>query len=164
MYTQIRSNPLQCTSKPPCEVDRLNVHSIRFESMRIQCGRNQCAFDAHSMRIECVVWTGLNKTNHWTMDWNTGGFTPGFYYFLGCSFVRVLPEDGSTTSWSQCLVALLHGQGRDREEVEQLQAAEAIVAGWLLNSARMITARLVQEISRSRGDRGWTANMQDASG
>ena len=61
MYTQIRSNPLQCASKPPREVDRLNAHSIRFESMRIQCGRNQCAFNAHSMRIECVVWTGLYR-------------------------------------------------------------------------------------------------------
>ena len=64
MYTQIRSNPLQCASKPPREVDRLNAHSIRFESMRIQCGRNQCAFDAHSMRIECVVWTGLKDASY----------------------------------------------------------------------------------------------------
>ena len=56
------------------------------------------------------------------MDLNTGmesgmdyglSFIPGFY-FIGRSFVRTLPEDGNAASLSQCLVALLHGQGRDR--------------------------------------------------
>ena len=45
--------------KPPREVDWLNAHSIRIGSMRIQCGRNQCALNAHRMRIRCPVWTGL---------------------------------------------------------------------------------------------------------
>ena len=56
------------------------------------------------------------------MDWNTGidsgmdyglSFMPGFYFIVRL-FMCALPEDGNATSLSQYLVALLHGQGRDR--------------------------------------------------
>ena len=43
------ANPVRTGFKPPREVDWLNAHSIRIGSMRIQCGRNQCALNAHSM-------------------------------------------------------------------------------------------------------------------
>ena len=40
-----KANPVRSGFKPPREVDWLNAHSIRIGSMRIQCGRDQCAFD-----------------------------------------------------------------------------------------------------------------------
>ena len=39
------ADPVRTGFKPPREVDWLNAHSIQIGSMRIQCGRNQCAFD-----------------------------------------------------------------------------------------------------------------------
>ena len=59
-------------------------------------------------------------SNHWTGLWTGTGiwnglstiFIPGFYYFLGRSFVRALP---------QCLVVLSHCQGREREEVAAIK-------------------------------------------
>ena len=53
------ADPVRTGFKPPREVDWLNAHSIRIDSMRIQCGRNQCALNAHRMRIRCPVWTAL---------------------------------------------------------------------------------------------------------
>ena len=47
-----RSIRIQTTS-------RGGLASIRIRAMRIVCGRAQCAFDPHSMRIRSVVWTGL---------------------------------------------------------------------------------------------------------
>ena len=42
-----KSDPVRTGFKPPREVDWLNA----------QCGRNQCALNAHRMRIRCPVWT-----------------------------------------------------------------------------------------------------------
>ena len=44
-----KADPVRTGFKPPRQVDWLNAHSIRIGSMRIQCGRNQCASNAHSM-------------------------------------------------------------------------------------------------------------------
>ena len=41
------ADPVLSGFKPPHEVDWPNVHSIRIGSMCIQCGRNQCALNAH---------------------------------------------------------------------------------------------------------------------
>ena len=49
-YIHVRmADPVRTGFKLPREVDWLNAHSIRIGSMRIQCGRNQCASNVHSM-------------------------------------------------------------------------------------------------------------------
>ena len=51
------ADPVRTGFKPPREVDWLNAHSIRIGLMRIQYGRNQCAFDAQfSIYGGVVVW------------------------------------------------------------------------------------------------------------
>ena len=47
MYMQIRSNPLQCASKPPREVDRLNAHRSSL---------SQCAFSVDGTSSHGSVW------------------------------------------------------------------------------------------------------------
>ena len=63
------ADPVRTGFKPPREVNWLNAHSIRIGSMRIQCGRNQCALNAHRMRIRCPVWTtGLKWSGYVTKN------------------------------------------------------------------------------------------------
>ena len=74
-----------------------------------------------SIQLYSIFYARSHRaSNHWTGLW-TGTLESNLEWIMDCllylvsgrSLVRVSPEDGNAVSLSQCLVALLHGQGRD---------------------------------------------------